>query len=73
MRAPEWKEAAAIEGTLANYESTAHTHRLDKCNISMLQYERQAAEARVDKTDSARERYYRKRPKRSTIARARRR
>lgn len=71
MWAPEWKTAAEIDGVLPNMEYNAHLHRLDKCGITLLQHERQAAEARIDKTDSARERHYRKRPKKRAIGRAR--
>lgn len=61
---PARRELAAVADLLPNAEYNAHLHVLDKCGISQLVHERQAAAARVDKTDSAYERHLRKRPKR---------
>jgi len=61
---PERKELFELVGHLPNAEMNAHLHRLDKCGITQLQWEYRAAENRIDKTDSSRERQERKRPKR---------
>lgn len=60
---PERKELFALQAQLPNAEMNAHLHRLNKCGITQMQYEQRAAADRVDKTDAARERQYRKRPK----------
>ena len=60
---PDRKELFALVGTLPNAEMNAHLHRLRTCGITQMQYEQRAAAERVDKTDSSRERQYRKRPK----------
>ena len=62
--APAQRELFELWGSLANAESRAHENRLDRCGITQMQHEQRAAAARVDKTDSSRERQYRKRPKR---------
>jgi len=64
--APERKELFALVGTLPNAEYNAHLHRLAKCNVTEMEHMRRAAADRVDKTDSSRERQYRKRPKKGT-------
>lgn len=63
---PERKELFELQAALPNAEMNAHLHRLDKCGITQMQHEQRAAADRVDKTDSARERQYRKRPKKRT-------
>lgn len=60
---PERKELLELVGQLPNAESNAHHNRLDRCGITQMQHEQRAAAERVDKTDSSRERQYRKRPK----------
>lgn len=64
--APEWREAYAIDGTLPNIEYNAHLHRLQRCGVTQLRHEREAAEERYRAThavDKSRERHERKRPK----------
>lgn len=60
---PVQRELFELQAQLPNAEYNAHLHRLAKCDITQMQHEQRAAAARVDKTDSARERHYRKRPK----------
>lgn len=63
---PTQRELLALDAQLPNAEMNAHLHRLNKCGITQMQHEQRAAAARVDKTDSSRERQYRKRPKKGT-------
>lgn len=60
---PDRKELFELVGHLPNAEMNAHLHRLEKCGVTQMQWEHRAAAERVDKTDSARERQERKRPK----------
>lgn len=60
---PAQRELLALDAQLPNAEMNAHLHRLNKCGVTQMQHEQRAAAARVDKTDSSRERQYRKRPK----------
>jgi len=63
---PERKELFELVGHLPNAEMNAHLHRLDKCGITQMQYERQAAEERTRVAhgpEKSRERHERKRPK----------
>jgi hypothetical protein len=60
---PERKELFELVGHLPNAEYNAHLHRLQKCGVTEMEHMRRAAADRVDKTDSARERQERKRPK----------
>ncbi|MBK7823034.1 MAG: hypothetical protein IPJ61_18795 [Tessaracoccus sp.] len=60
---PARKELFELVGLLPNAEMRAHLHRLNKCGITESQWAHRAAAERVDKTDSARERQYRKRRK----------
>jgi hypothetical protein len=64
---PERKELFELVGHLPNAEMNAHLHRLEKCGVTQMQHERQAAEERVREKygpEKSRERQERKRPKR---------
>ncbi len=60
---PTQRELFELQQQLPNAEYNAHLHRLATCGITQMQHEQRAAAERVDKTDSSRERNYRKRPK----------
>lgn len=62
---PAQRELIALDSLLPNAEMNAHMHRLETCGTTQMQHERAYWESRVDKTDSARERQYRKRPKKA--------
>ena len=57
------RELIELQAQLPNAEYNAHLHRLRTCGATEMEHMRRAAENRVDKTDSARERQYRKRLK----------
>ena len=63
---PARRELLELAAQLPNAEYNAHLHRLQKCGVTEMEHMRRAAEDRVNKTDSARERQYRKRPKKRT-------
>lgn len=63
---PERRELFELQAALPNAEYNAHLHRLDKCGVTEMEHMRRAAEDRARSegaADRARERQYRKRPK----------